>query len=224
MGYHIDLSKISLESFKERLENQYLLPSQKILEDNIDTSFESLKACGLCTMADLQDTLKSKIKLSRFSKESTLSVDYLTILRREVNSYLPKFKNLDEFPEVNLESVEKLKLKKIKNTYHLFNLVITKEDRYALAEKTGIDYDEIMEFTRFTDLSRIKWVGPIFAKLLILTGYDSVEKVTKANAEVLYKELENMNEEKKYYRGRFGLNDVRLLVKISKDVPLDIIY
>ena len=59
--------------------------------------------------------------------------------------------------------------------------VKTEENRKELCDKTQISYEDIMDLTRLTDLSRIKWVGPIFARLLILSGYNTVEKVTKAN-------------------------------------------
>ena len=66
MGYHMDLNKIALDEFKTRLSSQYLLPSQKILENNLEENFENIKSYGILTMYDLQDTLKSKVKVNKF--------------------------------------------------------------------------------------------------------------------------------------------------------------
>jgi hypothetical protein len=47
MGYSIDLSKISIEAYMEILKTQYVLPSRKILHQDIDSSFDAIHSCNI---------------------------------------------------------------------------------------------------------------------------------------------------------------------------------
>lgn len=58
--------------------------------------------------------------------------------------------------------------------------------RYELANSLDISDDEILVLAKLTDLSRIKWVGATFARILLEVGYDSVQKVSNSNPEDLY--------------------------------------
>lgn len=219
MGYYIDLSQISLSNFKERILKADLLPSQKILLDNIDKNFDSIKEKNISNMDELQQVLKSKKKVQNFSEISGIPVDYLTILRREVNSYHPKPNNIKNFPGVSETAIKTLEKLGIKHTLHLFEKIISKENRTILYHETGISIDELEDLAHLTDLSRIKWVGPIFARMLIAAGYDTAEKVAQADYVEFHKKLEQINEGYKYFKGKLGLNDMKLCVRVAKDVP-----
>ncbi len=45
----------------------------------------------------------------------------------------------------------------------LYGEVLTLEKRNELSNKTGISKDDIMQLTKLTDLSRIRWVNHTFA-------------------------------------------------------------
>ena len=47
MEYSLNLSKISIQSYKEILKNQYLLPSRKVLHQDIDSSFDAIHSCQI---------------------------------------------------------------------------------------------------------------------------------------------------------------------------------
>ena len=106
----------------------------------------------------------------------------------------------------------------------LFGKIITPKSRKELANKSGITDLEIMELTKLTDLSRIKWVGAMFARVLFESGFDTVEKVSKANHEDLYKRITQLNKERNLYKGNIGVNDIKLCVNDAKEVPLEIEY
>jgi hypothetical protein len=55
-------------------------------------------------------------------------------------------------------------------------------------------------------------------------GIDTVEKVAKADPVDLHARVNQLNKEKKIYKGHIGLNDMQILVNIAKEVPLDIEY
>lgn len=90
MGYNLDLSKISIDAYKEILRKQYLPPSRKILHQDIDFSFNAIQSCYITNLKGLKNALSTSQKLNAFSEKSGLSKDYLTILRREIGSLEPK--------------------------------------------------------------------------------------------------------------------------------------
>jgi hypothetical protein len=224
-GYYLDLSAFSIEKLKNLLKSTRLLPSQELLRDDIDERFAYLEQNGIQNLQQLQSALKTKSDVQSFAEATGLPVDYLTLLRREVNSYQPKPIKLADFPGVNAEVVGKLDQIGIKNTKQLFPHVLTRKDRSEFAKRNLFDTKDVLELTRLTDLARLKWVGPKFARLLIESGYDTVEKVANSDYEELYAALMRMNEERGIYKGRFGKEEFKLWVNVAvQDVPQVVQY
>jgi hypothetical protein len=224
MGYYIDLNKITIDEYKTKLESAYLPPSRMILKDRLDERFGHFKNIGIKTVNELMQTLKNKNKFTDLQKVDCLSGDYLTILLRELNSMLPKSNKIKEFPGISDNTISKLEKSGITNTIKLFDRVINAEKRRELGILTGISETSILELTKLADLSRIKWVGTTFARMLYDIGIDTVEKVAKADPVDLHARVNQLNKEKKIYKGHIGLNDMQILVNIAKEVPLDIEY
>ncbi len=224
-GYYLDLEAVSLEKLKQQLKNARLLPSQKILGEAVDERIACLQRHGIENLMQLQAALKSKSDIQLLSEATGLSVEYLTILRREVNSNQPKPIALKDFPDVDPEIVQKLFQLGVKNTLQLFPKVLSPDDRIAFSEQYQIDLAALLELTKLTDLARLKWVGPKFARLLLEAGYDTVEKVATSNDEELYATIMRVNAEKNIYAGRLGLEDLKRWVKSAvQDVPRVIQY
>lgn len=223
-NYYIDLEKYSLNKFKHELKELELLPSRIILKEQMDERFKILDVNSIQNLQDLANSLKTPKKAKEFAIKSGLPLDYLLILRREVNSYLPKPVNLEKFPGIKNDTLTKLNRIGIKNTAHLFKRVKTEEDRKELSYEISINNEKIMELTKLTDLSRVKWVGPIFARIFLDSGTDTVEKLSKANAESLYKELVKINSTLEYTKAKFIENDIRLCINVAKIVPKAIHY
>ncbi|MFZ6027414.1 MAG: DUF4332 domain-containing protein [Chloroflexota bacterium] len=223
--YTLDLSAFTLEKLKNVLQSARLLPSQKILGENIDQRFALLRQHGIENLQQLQDALKTKPALAAFARQTGLPADYLTILRREVNSYQPQPVDLKNFPGVELDAIEKLAQLGIRNTRQLFAHVLTPQSRQELAGRSGIECAALLELTRLTDVARMKWVGPKFARLLLEAGYGSVEKVATADADRLYHDITRTNAERGIYQGGLGLEDIRLWINFTvQDVPRVIVY
>lgn len=87
-NYFIDTDKFSIDKFRNILLTKEILPGRIILKEDLDERFDLLKTKKIKTLSDLLETLKTKQKIDRFSKETGLTVEYLTILRREANSYV----------------------------------------------------------------------------------------------------------------------------------------
>lgn len=222
--YYIDLEKYPLARFKHELKESELLPSRIILKEQIDERFKILADNNIQNLQNLVISLKTPKKAKEFAEKSCLPEDYILILRREVNSYTPKPVNLEKFPGVEKDTITKLNSVKIKNTAHLFKRVKTEENRKELAAEIGVKEEKIMELTKLTDLSRVKWIGPVFARIFLDSGTDTVEKLSKADAKTLYKKLVDVNNEKEYTKGKFIENDVKLCIKVSKMVPKAVQY
>lgn len=103
--------------------------------------------------------------------------------------------------------------------------MLSPDARIAFSKQHQIDLAALLELTKLTDLARLKWVGPKFAKLLLESGYDTVAKVATSNDEELYATMMRVNAEKNIYAGRLGLEDLKQWVKFAvQDVPRVIQY
>lgn len=224
MGYHIDLKSISLDQYREMLKTKTLIPSWKILTENLDQRIEALKEIGFTNIDDLLKTLKNKKKLAEIVDPPTLSEEFLTVLKREINSKLSKPNRFIDFTFLDTKLTARLTEKGIKNTKNLFDKIVTPVDRENTANELNISETDILLLTKVTDLSRIQWVNHTFAYVLCESGYDTTEKVKNADPEVLYNSIKQLNKEKNLYKGNIGLNDMRILVEAAQIVPLDIVY
>ncbi len=224
MAYYIDLSSISIDEYKAKLNVADMLPSRMGLKEKLDERFGYFKSMGIKNVLELQKTLKKKEKLAELSQINCFSDDYLPILLREINSIHPKPVKVDEFIGISTETVSRLHELGIKDTVGLYEFVKTNKGRGDLGNKTGIDDTVILELTSLTDLSRIKWVGAMFAKMLYTIGIDTVEKASKADYTELHKKINHLNKDKAFFKGNIGLNDMKLFVNAAKEVPLDIEY
>jgi len=191
----------------------------------MDERFACLEENGIENLEQLQRALKTKSAIQSFAEVTGLPLDYLTILRREVNSYQPKPIDLKDFPGVDPDVVRKLHQIGIENTEQLFPYMLTRQARSEFARQRQIEYEDMLELTKLTDVARIKWVGPKFARLLIESEYDTVEKIADSNYEELYLALIRVNEETGIYKGKFGIEDMKSWVNVVvQDVPRVIQY
>ncbi len=223
MGYDIDLSKISIDDYKKILETTHLIPSWKMLKENID-HLDTIKKQGINHLEELQQRLKKKDRLLEFANQSDLSEQYLNVLRRMINGYIRKPNRIKDFPETSEDLILKLEKIGVKNTRHLFDKIRTSDNREVLSKQTGISDEETLRLTKLTDLSRIRWVNHTFAYVLYEAGYDTLEKMANANPNKLYKTVKQLNSERNFYPAHIGLNDMHMLVESANMVSPDIEY
>lgn len=224
MGYYIDLEKITIDEYQLKLEKAYLPPSRMVLKERTDERFGYFKRIGIKNVNELIQLLKNKNKLAELSKAECFTGDYLTILLRELNSTLPKPNKIADFPGISNNIAEKLEIAGIKNTEKLYDLVKTASDRKKLSMETGISEREVLELAKLTDLSRIKWVGVTFARMLYDLGIDTVKKASECDPDELHEKINRMSRENLIYKGQIGLNDIRIFVNAAKEVPFEIEY
>ena len=212
--YYLDLDKFSLRNLKKSLQKRDMIPSRVVLKENLEEKFKIIDSNGIKTVKALIDVLKTKQKIEAFSKKTGLSIEYLTILRREANSYLPNPINLKSFPGINAETAEALDKLGIKNTKQLFNNIIEGMDANRIFQETGISIDKLNELASLSDLARLYGVGPVFARMIYDVGIKSVESFIKYSADEFIKIYENKTNKK----ADFSESDIRFSIDLAKEL------
>jgi predicted flap endonuclease-1-like 5' DNA nuclease len=223
-SYHLNLREISLDQYEQTLKATELIPSRRILKDNIERNFAALQERGISNLAEFLSTVKNTAKIAELADQTGISVEYLTLLRREVNALLPKPRNLREFPGIGPATVEKLERMGIKNSKQLFERARSRAQRVALARETGIASDELMELVKLSDLSRVYGVGPVFARLLYEAGVDTVQAIARAEAPQLFDKLAEAYLEAGNSRVDFKERDIAFCIQMAKRLPRSIEY
>lgn len=224
MGYYIDLEKITIDDYRIKLGSAYLPPSRSILKERLDERFGYFKSIGIKNVQELLQSLKKKDKFAQLSEIDCLSGGYLKILLRELNSTLPKPNKIADFTWISKDTIDALEKIGIKTTAKLYDIVKTKTDRQSLKDSERIDENEILQLTKLTDLSRIKWVGVTYAKILYDLGVDTVEKVSKSEPADLHEKINQRIKEQNIFKGTIGLNDVKILVETAGELAQEIEY
>ena len=215
--YHLDPKNISLKDFQASLEARELIPSRVKLKEKIKSHFKSIDAAGVNTLGDLIGALKNKPELENFSKKTKISIEYLTLLKREAGSLFPNPVRLDKFSGVDGNVFFKLEKIGIKNTKHLFDAALTENDRKLLLKKSSISPIELTELFKLSDLSRLYGVGPVFARILYDVGIDSVQMLlTLKPAEVV-----KIYEDKTCKKADFSIADIEFTIEMAKHLEVD---
>lgn len=222
--YHINMEQYSLEHFRQQIETQELLPGRRILKEDIGERFAVLESAGIGNLKELIDALKTKEKISGFSKTSGLPVDYLTILVRQAKSLVPNPFYLKDVPGVDLAYVNHLGTIGINNAKQLFEKSITPADRRTLCEQADIPEKQLLELVRMADIARAGYIGPVFARLLYESGIGSLDVLAKASPDQLYQKLLETNGQLKLTRASFTVKDVASCIEAAKKLPEVIEY
>ncbi len=216
MGYSPDLSKISIDAYKEILKNQYILPSRKILHQDMDSSFDAIHSCQIKNLSELKNALSTIQKLTAFSEKSGLSKDYLTILKREIGSIEPKTTLLKDFPEVDVETINSLTDAGIKSSRDYYDFYSSFKDINEITQKILVSTDKAQELISLCNLVRINGVGAVAAKSFFDAGYKSVNDVANTTAEEMLERVSKVNDIKQYYKVKLGTKDMQFCIDFAK--------
>jgi hypothetical protein len=214
--YHIDTEGYSLTRFQRGIASRQLIPSRRCLQDELEERFRILKDAGISNLKELIDALKTKAKVEQFSQMTGLPNDYLTILRREANSYLPKPVRLDILPGVAADHVARLKDEGITNTQHLFNQAGDRQRRVQLAQRTGIPPDKVDELVGLSDLTRAYGVGPVFARIIYDVGIRSIKDFVEQTAE----DFIRLYEEQAGKKADFSVGEIQFSLDLAKELDI----
>ena len=140
---------------------------------------------------------------------------YLILLRREIESYFPKPFALKAFDWLPEGEVTKFEEKGIRNTAGLYEAAYDSRSRNDLLKSTGVNTGIFETLACLADLTRVQWVSPTAARMLMEGSCGSVSELTEADAEELYNALISVNEGDRFFKGKIGLRDVKRLIKAA---------
>jgi len=216
--YHINPADYTLSYLQENLLSRELIPSREPLKQGLKEKFIILTENGIETIEDLISVLKTKGKLEEFSQLSGISNEYLTLLRREVNSYLPNPVPLSKFPGVSTDDISKLAQKGIKNSRHMFEKAGAETGRIDLFDSTGISQETLDELVGLSDLARAYGVGPVFARILYDSGIHSIRELKSYTAEEVIMLYEDTFQQK----ADFSLRDMNFSLEIARSLDIGV--
>lgn len=107
----------------------------------------------------------------------------------------------------------------IVTTDQLLSLCRTPKERKAVAEKTGIDEQKILEWANRVDLFRIKGVGEEYSDLLEAAGVDTVPELARRNPENLLATMAEVQSKKRLVRRMPVLSQVTSWIQQAKELP-----
>ena len=215
-SYHIDTSNYSLQEMKEDLLSRDLIPSRLPLKEGLEANFQILEEEGIQTLGDLITALKNKKKIGEFSSASGISEKYLTLLRREANSYLPNPVPLDKFSSFEEKDINKLAVAGVKNSRHLFEIVKENMGSDSLPAKFGVSQEFISELAGLSDLVRAYGVGPAFARILYDTGIHSISELRSYTP----RQVIDLYEKKTGKKADFSTSDIKFSLALVQVLDL----
>jgi hypothetical protein len=212
MKFQFDAEKISLIELQKRIETSDLVPSRAILLDGLEAKIKIFEHLGLKTLAQLRAELKNANRSAALAIAARIELQYLVLLKREVESYFPKVFPLKELNWFHASVIASLEKNGVKDIAVLFEEAEEPEGRHSLAEMTGINDQILADLIRYADLTRVQWVSPITARMLIEAGYDSSFKLGNAEGITLFEALQQINRGGEYFKGTIGLRDVNRII------------
>ncbi len=215
-SYHIDTSKYSLHEMKKDLLGRDLIPSRKPLKEDLEINFRILEDKGIQTLGDLIFALKNKKKVLDFSSSTGINEKYLTLLRREANSYLPNPVPLDKFSGFEAREVENLAAAGIKNSRHLFEIAKNLADPFSLSADLGVSTESISQLVGLSDLVRAYGVGPAFARILYDCGIHSINEFRGYTP----RQVIDLYEKKTGKKADFSVSDIKFSLDLVRVLDL----
>ncbi|MBN1304659.1 MAG: DUF4332 domain-containing protein, partial [Anaerolineales bacterium] len=220
--YSINLEKITIDEFKEILTTVDLLPGRRILLEDLSGVVERLKKKGFRHLADLQEMLKDKKQYPALAEEYAVSIDYLIILNREINSYQSKPLPLGKLGVFSEAEQKRLEGAGLKTTRDLYEQGLTRPARAMIARQAGISETQLAAALELSDLLRITGVGPVYARMLRETGVKSVSDFsTRSTADIL-SQYQRLNQEKNITQVNLGTKDIEYCKRFSQKLDIEV--
>lgn len=217
--YYIEFTEFSLSQLQERICNSILIPSHRILLEEIQTRFEALQRVGVTNLDDLFNRCSTARKMVALAAEATIPEEYLVILNRHAGVYRPQPNDLTKIPGLNADYLAVLISQGFKNTRLFWETSVTREQRANLATLTGLPTEFLYEVACHSDLTRAGYVGPVFSRLLYESGATTIRKMAGYDPENLFELTLQVNREKQYTRVGYLLKDIAWCVDYARLLP-----
>jgi hypothetical protein len=215
MSYYLDLKNILLDDYKEIIMTSYLIPSQLVLREDIDTHFNVIKNNNFRTLEELYLSIKTKKKALLFAEKLDLDESYIIVLRRSVSSYIAKPRLLNDYPFVTEKLEELFKNLDLKKSDQLYDY-LESNDAKTLSLILNLSEEDVNHLKYLMDVTRLRYVSPLFATVLVEAGYSSISLIADASIKDLHEAILRANKEKSIYKGNIGHTDSEFLIEDAK--------
>lgn len=105
--------------------------------------------------------------------------------------------SIDQIEGLGVRTATKLRKAGIRTTEALLKRAAARSGRKELAEQTGIEEKQILEWVNRADLMRCKGIGSEYSDLLEAAGVDTVKELRRRNAKSLTAKIVAINDERR---------------------------
>jgi predicted flap endonuclease-1-like 5' DNA nuclease len=129
-----------------------------------------------------------------------------------------------DIPGIEPDRIAILKSNGIRTTAKLLEAAKDPKGRKTLAERTGIDQKDLLDWANMADRMRIKGIGQEYASLLQAAGVDTVKELKYRNPAKLAKAIAEANKKRKLVGVLPSDRAVVRWIEFAKRLPLKITY
>lgn len=218
-GYYLDFKEFPLSQLQAKICNSILIPSHRILLEEIETRFSALNRCGVLNLQDLFDRCSTAKKMAALGVEAGIAPEYLQILNRHAGVYRPQPNDQAKIPGIDTETAALLNQHGLKQTRSFWEAAQTAALRTALAAATGLNRRKLYEIACLSDLTRAGYVGPVFSRLLYEAGAKTIRLLAGFDARELFDRTLQVNRQKNYTRVGYLIKDIAWCVEYAQLLP-----
>jgi predicted RecB family nuclease len=132
--------------------------------------------------------------------------------------------SISKIDGITAVAATKLKSVGIRTTEALLEAAHTVKGRKALAAKTGLSEQQLLEWANIADCMRIPGMGKAKAELLRAAGVSTVRELTHRNPARLAQNMKDANTKRKLVRVLPSEKSVSQLIEEARKLPLKISY
>ncbi len=132
--------------------------------------------------------------------------------------------SISKLDSIDPDAVSKLKSVGIRTTDAFLDAAKTVKGRKALAAKTGISEQQLLEWANIADYMRVPGMGTAKALLLRASGVSTLREFTLRNPARLAQNMKDANDKRKLVRALPSEKSVSELIEKARQLPLKITY
>jgi hypothetical protein len=132
--------------------------------------------------------------------------------------------SISKIEGINRDAASKLKSVGIRTTEALLEAAHTVRGRKALAGRTGISEQQLLEWANIADCMRVPGMGTAKALLLRASGVNTLREFTLRNPARLAQNMKDANSKRKLVRVLPSEKSVGQLIEEARKLPFKISY
>jgi predicted RecB family nuclease len=131
---------------------------------------------------------------------------------------------ISQLDGITAAAASKLKSAGIRTTEALLEAAKTVKGRKALAAKTGLTEQQLLQWANIADCMRVPGLGKAKAELLRAAGVSTLREFTHRNPARLAQNMKEANLKRKLVRALPSEKEVGQLIEHARKLPLKITY